>query len=507
MRRLVIALIVVAGLIAAVYGAATYVLGSGVVRSSIERQLADRLGEPVHIASAGASIFPRVALNLRGVTIGEPAAITLGSVRVVTGLRGLLSRTIENAEVVVSDSRITLPLPMPMLSGLSAPSSAPASGFSITSIRVISLRDVEVDVGRQTWRVDADSSLEGDRLQVKRLTLRGARTRMSASGQLTSVARSEGQFDVHADPLDVDEVIAMAASAKASAGSANASAARASAGRPTLMHIVVNATAPRGTFGAYAFRDLAATTTLQSGSTQVSPLTVSMYGGRFQGRLDADTAGAVPRLTLSGRLDGVDVAQVMKAASLGDAMTGRLGARLSLKAAGSEASALMRSAGGTIEASVVDGRIPHLDLVRTLVLAFGKPSGAPPAGSGSAFSRLAGTLALAGGTLTFDALTLDSRDVDLQGRGTLRLAGGRLDAHADVLLSRALTAQAGTDLRRYAQQDGRVILPVVVGGTLEHPVVTVDLAAAGRRALENELKRKARSLLDRLIGKKGPGVQ
>jgi hypothetical protein len=90
----------------------------------------------------------------------------------------------------------------------------------------------------------------------------------------------------------------------------------------------------------------------------------------------------------------------------------------------------------------------------------------------------------------------------LTASGSLRLATGAVDARADVVLSKELTAQAGTDLRRYAQEDGRVVVPASIGGTLQHPRVAPDIAAATRRAVGNELKRRVKSFVDDLFKKK-----
>jgi hypothetical protein len=65
-----------------------------------------------------------------------------------------------------------------------------------------------------------------------------------------------------------------------------------------------------------------------------------------------------------------------------------------------------------------------------------------------------------------------------------------------------LTSQAGVDLRRYAQEDGRVVVPATFGGTLQQPTVSLDIADAARRALTNELERRTRSLLDGLFKRK-----
>jgi hypothetical protein len=95
--------------------------------------------------------------------------------------------------------------------------------------------------------------------------------------------------------------------------------------------------------------------------------------------------------------------------------------------------------------------------------------------------------------------------VDSDGRGTLAIDSGAVDARADVSLSPELTAQAGTDLRRYAQQDGRVILPATVSGTLTQPTVFIDVAAAAKRAITNEMQRRATDFLGGLFKKKKGG--
>jgi hypothetical protein len=175
-----------------------------------------------------------------------------------------------------------------------------------------------------------------------------------------------------------------------------------------------------------------------------------------------------------------------------------------LSTSGLDSATLLKNVRASADGAVTDGEIPGLDMVRAIVLAFGKPSGAPPPGSGSGFSRLGGAFDLARGTLTSNNLALASRDFDLTGRMTMTVPNGVLDARADVTLSEELTRQAGTDLRRYAQEGGRVVLPARITGTLAEPVITVDIAVAMGRALENELKRKAKSLLDRLF-KRRPG--
>ena len=482
----------------AVYVAATRVLASDYTRHALEQQLTTRLGEPVHIGTLEAAVYPRVAVDLDDVTIGAPAVVTLAHVRVVTGLRALFSRTIADAELVLRNSRLTLPLPVSLLPASGAADTpTTGTGLTIASIRVVSLENVELVAPPHVLRIDLQASIVGDRLEITHLSARGQSSRIEGKGTLASLSRLDGSMEASADPLDLDELMAIASALTTTTGGGPQKSASASP-----MHLTIALTATKGQFATYTFSDVSTTTQLTTGRVTLAPFAVRTFGGRFNGQLDADTRGSVPHVRLSGRVEGLDVATLMKANGVAGGMTGTLGGAVNLTAAGSDASTILQTAHGTITAAITNGTIEHLDLVRTVVLAFGKPSGVPPAGSGSAFTRVGGTFALAKQTLTSDDLSLASRDFDVKGHSTFQLSTGALDARGDVTLSQELTAQAGTDLRRYAQQDGRVIVPATVSGTIENPRVAVDVQAAAARALQSEIKRRATTLFEGLFKKK-----
>ena len=437
--------------------AARRALGSDLARIQIEQQLSARLGQPVTVGSVSASFFPQIAVDLRDVTVGKPVLARMGRVQVLTGLRALFADVLEVREVIVSDGRP---------GGDDPP-----------------------------FTFDLEASVLGDRLDIGSLKARGKTTRIDAKGVLTSIAGLEGSLDATADPLDLNETIAIA-------GALSPQGAR---GKPSPMHFVVKIAAPETRFGAYAFRNLSTTMDVAPGRTLLDALSLEMFGGTFKGRLDVDTHGGTPALRLTGNIAGLDVRSLLKGSGSPGGITGRLGGTVSIAATGTDGAALMRTARGTINAVLSDGTLPRLDLVRTVVLAFGKPTGAPAEGAGTAFERLGGTFALSNGTLRTESLALASRDFDAAGRGSLAIESGAVDARAEVVLSPELTAQAGTDLRRYAQEDGRVRVPATVTGTLDRPRVSIDVAAAARRAIGNELQRRATSLFEGLFKKKKGG--
>ena len=497
-RILLITLAALVVLAAGAYLAVRLVLGSDVVRAALEDQLEMRLGQPVAIGSATASIFPRLAVTLHDVDVGQPAAVQLGRVKVVTGLRGLLSRTVSDAAIEVVGGRIRLPLPFALgVKTAAPPSGAPeSSALVIESIETIRFRDLALAAPDVSFVIDMDASVAGDRLDIERLTAAAERTRIDASGALASIANLEGRLQARADPLHLEELIALGAAL----GSGEAPPPAAGQ-KPSSVALALDLRAPSGSFSSYPFSDLDAAIEIGPEAIEFRSLAGRLFGGTFTGRLDVRTAGAAPELSAKGRVDGVQIAPLLQASGSPGGMTGLLGGDFSVRGRGADTATLVRTARGSFDAAVTDGAMPGLDMVRTIVLAFGRSSGAPAEGTGSSFSRLGGTFTLGDGALVSQDLVMEAPDFDLRGEGALQIASGALDARARVRLSETLTAQAGTDLRRFTQEEGRIVVPATIAGTLERPSVRLDMAAATTRAIENELKRRTKGLFDRLLRK------
>jgi uncharacterized protein involved in outer membrane biogenesis len=483
-------LFVLAGVALALF--ARGVIGGESVRRTLEAQLSTRLGQPVRIDSLGASFFPRVTIDLHGVAIGQPSPTTISEVSIATGLRGLFSRRVEDAEIIISNSRVPVEMALGIVGvAASGSPSSGAGGLTIVSIRALALHNVALVVGPRALIVDLQSSINGDRLDVARLTARSDGTLLQAQGALTSITKGTGAFTATASRLNFDELLALASGFSMPASSASSEA--------SALDMSVDLTAPDGELGGYRFQKLASIVRITPERVVVDPLKLEMFGGRYEGTLGVTLSSGSPAIALNGRAEGMDVSALLRETQGSSSMSGRMGGHFSLTTRGRSSGELIRAARGTGRATVIDGAIPGLDMVRTLVLAFGKPSGAPPPGSGSRFTRIDSTFALDDQTLTSRDIAFASRDFDMTGGGSVQLPSGALAMRADVVLSRELTSQAGTDFRRYAQDDGRIVVPATITGTVERPGVSLDITAAAGRALQNEVKRKAKGLLDRIF--------
>jgi uncharacterized protein involved in outer membrane biogenesis len=497
----VVLLVSVAGLALAVRA----LLGGDRIKAAVESQASAALGSPVTILAAVPRLLPRVGLDLAGITVGARREVTIDRARLTTGFRALIRGRVEDAEISVERSRIDLRWALSLLGALAdadakTTTSAPAA-LTIESIGALALRDVTLVAGARTLLVDLDSSFTAsDRFVVSRIHGRSEGSDVLASGELASVARRTGTFTVDAQTLDLDGLMAFLAAATPAGARENASSDTPGAppAPPVPLQLDMTVRALQGRALGVAFTNLETTGRMRGGVVALEGLKMAAFGGRFAGSAGFDGSQREPRFDWRGTFENLDVPALVAFAGSPGSMTGRLAGTVALSAAGVEPLQAIERARGTARVTITDGRVPGLDIVRTVVLAFGKPSGERPAGSGEAFTRLAASLAVGGQTLTTGDLTLASRDLDMTGEGTLSLASQAVNLRTDVTLSRELSTQAGRDLYRLAREGDRIVLPARIGGTVASPTVFVDVQSALKRAIRNRAEDEIKSFLDRL---------
>ena len=460
-------------------------------RTALEAQATSWLGHPVRIGGARAQFLPRLAIQLSDVRVGEPVQLALDDVEIASDLRPLFSGRIENADVRVSGSRIEMPLPFGLPGetadgGEASEASEPA--VRIVSIRSISLRSVRLRSRGREIVVSADSSFDGKALTLQRFSAESGSTTLSADGVIALSPRVDARLKASANRLDVDELIALAAAfSPASAGS------RRSSSGPGA-RIVASITAGQATAAGVQATNFATDLTRDGDSVTLKPLKMELFGGRYEGAITA-RLGQQLSARLESKIADLDVAQLAAFGGAEDTITGRLSGAGTFTGSGADFAQLLRDARGSGTASIVNGTIRRLHLVRTVILFFGRP--APNAGAGTdAFERLDVGFTLANRVLRADPFAFHSDDADMAGTGTLNLSTDALDGRVNVTLSEALSAQGGTDLIRYTREGNRVVLPASIGGTLEMPRLTIDVGAAAKRGLKNEAGRRLKGLLD-----------
>ena len=495
MRKLltiVAATVVVVVLVAAV---AVYLFFSGDgMRSALEQQASTWLGQPVKIKAARGQLFPRPGIGLSGIEVGEPVQLTLADVDLSTDLRALFSRRIEDARIVVSDSTIQMPLTISLPQESDASTTGPATsgnGVEIVSIGEISLRNVSIRSRGREVKVSADSSLKGNHLTLRSFTAESGSTSLQVDGEADLEPRVDAKLRARANKIDLDELLALADafSPNRPAGQRQASSS------PLTMKLAAQISADSATAAGVQLSKLAATMTMDGDRFALTPLSFGLFGGAYEGALNG-RLGESMSVTLQSRLKGLDVAQLAMFGGSPDTVTGTLSGEGTFSANGADMSAALANATGKGSATIVDGTIKRLDLLRTVVLFFGRPAPDTAAASDK-FERIDTTFSLAKQVFRADTFAMRSRDADITGSATLALASQALDGMVDLMLSKELSAQAGTDLARFTRENDRIILPANLGGTIGQPRITINALAAARRGIQNEIQRRFKGLFGR----------
>lgn len=509
MKKALIAVAVVAVIgVAALALWAKSVLTGDTVRLAIAARISQALGQPVTIGGIGASIYPRVKVDLTDVGIGQPARIQLRTLHLGTDLRALVSRRIEHADVRADGARLELPLPALAIGGSGASSGDAA--VEIVSIDEIVLDDLEVVSGGRTLRGDVELVPQDGGLVLRRVALDADDMSITATGTVASLAPVRARVEAKAGNLNIDRLLAFLTEFAASSQAPGPDGAAAGPSGVGAIEFVLDA--DRAISGGLALTQLSTTAQVTPAGVTLSPMTFGLFGGRYDGSMTV-TSEAEPRFTWKAKVASMNMGEVMRFAGSPDTLTGSLAATVALDGAGLDMERALRTARGTARIDVTGGAIAGLSLVRAAVTTLSGRGGmatsaaagmqARESGGGSErFSRLGATLALGGGVMRTSDLTMTSPDVDLTGTATLNIAAMTVDMQGRLRLSEALSKEAGTDLYRYTQEGGRVTLPATVSGPLGNLSARVDLGAAATRAIRN----KATEEINRAIKRNLPGL-
>ncbi len=255
----------------------------------------------------------------------------------------------------------------------------------------------------------------------------------------------------------------------------------------------------------------------------LSPLSLQMYGGSYQGSVRIDQNGGAPEVALNGKFGGLDINQFL-AASSGSASSiyGKADGTVDIRGV-NDAAGVAQSLTGNGYISIVDGKFGSFDLMKQVEV-LGRLINLPTGGAGSAFRSLKTNLRFDRGKLTTDALQLVMEDMQVGGDGWLQL-GDNPSVSYDILakLSPTLTKRVmpggasgeggrtpitlGTGLNsvvgNFFMEQGGIVLPIKMSGSLKQPVFGLNsslLQAKAKEKLKDNLKE---GLVDQFLKKPG----
>jgi uncharacterized protein involved in outer membrane biogenesis len=508
--------IVAAAVVAALAAAAVFLLVrqsaiGGLVRSTAEGRLSAALGQPVSIGEIGFTLAPRPAFTGSDIRLGgaerEAPSVRLDRVRIVPRLRSFFGDVLQIEEVRLDGLTVSL------LRDADGQWHAPAlfgappgegGGVAIERVGIFDASVRIIDGGpsgpRQTSaiediRADVLFDASGVRLaplegRVGNAAISGEAVADAKSIRLTFEARSIADADLPAllGLLGAGRpaVLRLDRAASASVSVTIDRATARLAGKGTIAM-------PAMTVEPLRIERLEAPFTIAGSRLTFTPTTFVLNEGTHRGRLTLGLDRDPPHWSSDGRIEGLDVGALLDALAGRDAKIdgrGRLDAALD----GAIESNFVAGLGGRAQAALADGVIHDFPLVATVNRALGL---AESEGRDTRFGRLTATLAIARGVATTEDLQIDAGHLRFEAAGRIGF-DGTLDLRGRAIVARERVAEAVASVRELARlknSRGEIALPLTIAGTMDAPRFGIDVAAAVKEGVRDELMRRLRGFI------------
>jgi uncharacterized protein involved in outer membrane biogenesis len=228
--------------------------------------------------------------------------------------------------------------------------------------------------------------------------------------------------------------------------------------------------------------------TLNRGIIQLNPLTSQIYGGQQSGSVTVDTRPNPMTYAVNAKLNNVDANQLLSSVSpVKDTLYGTLSATTNVTFATPQSGEIVQTLNGTMTMTLVNGKIMKLDLPGELSK-IGKFNGVTPKGY-TAISQLSSTFNMINGVAQTNDLKAALDVGNMTANGAINLVNQDLNLHVTAVLSKSFSQSVGgTAVGGYlntalANKNGELVLPVIVGGTTNHPKVAPDIQQIAKMKL------------------------
>ena len=328
-------------------------------------------------------------------------------------------------------------------------------------------------------------------------------------------------FEIESRRADFWELMSFVEGDGAGGGKPQAGSADAGAdGVDTLDKVQARGTLKigEGTFGTLAFSDLESTLAMEKKIITLDPVSMNLYTGSMSGSASMDMASDPPVVSVTARAARIDTDALLASnLEMKDTLAGALSGELTVTASGSDERTIIKSARGTGEIRLEDGKVGAVNVLGVLSKAsnlMGERSLHEVSGrlaeEGTEFSSMVASMKLGGGEVKARKLSLVSPDLELAGEGSLDLIDGTIDVKGQIIFSEKLS-QAMVDEGSRAvdvfwdSEAGRVNLPLTLAGPVDAPLPNIDWGEAGnklvkRKVQESVQKKLAEAGLSQILG-------
>ncbi len=228
---------------------------------------------------------------------------------------------------------------------------------------------------------------------------------------------------------------------------------------------------------------------LNHGVVQLSPLTGQVYGGQISGSITADLRNEVSSFAVNAKLTGADANQLLTAvANTKDSVYGTLNATVNQTFSTPASGDVTQTLNGPFGFTLTNGKLAKLDLVNEL----GKIAKFGAASKGyTSISSMSGNFDVRNGVANTNDLKAALDVGTMAATGTINLVNEALALHLTAVLDKSFSQSVGgTGVGGYlstalGNKNGELVLPVIVTGTMGHPVVSPDVQKIAQMKLNN----------------------
>jgi AsmA protein len=332
----------------------------------------------------------------------------------------------------------------------------------------------------------------------------------NATGQLTlkNFAAPQVQFALNADKVDVTELQSLTATPAAPAKRADNGVwqitpradaqTRANAEPGIVTKMTGSGTVAIGTitYNDLVLNNTHANVNLDHGVVKLNPITADLYNGKETGSITIDLRPAQPVYNVNLKTEKVDANKLISSVSdLKQTLYGLLSSNVNASFSSTSADTIARSLNGTLALNLSNGKLMKLDLLHELA-SVGKFLGSAVPSAPKGFTNLVsltGNFDVKNGVAQTNNLKAVIDGGTMAATGLVNLADQSLNLKVSAVLNKALSQQVGgTQVGGFmntalANNQGELVVPVLITGTFQHPQVAPDVQQIAQMKLQNLL--------------------
>jgi len=234
---------------------------------------------------------------------------------------------------------------------------------------------------------------------------------------------------------------------------------------------------------------------LDHGVIRMNPVTADIYNGKENGVITIDMRQAQPVYTVNLKTEKVDANKLISSVSdLKQTLYGMLASNVNASFSSGSSSGIARSLNGSMAINLTNGKLMNVNLLHELA-SIGKFLGAnfDPAQNFTNLAQLTGNFDVKNGVAQTKNLNAVIDGGTLAAAGLVNLADQSLNLHVTTVLKKELSQQVGgTQVGGYmstalANNQGELVMPVIITGAFQHPHVAPDVQQIAQMKLKNML--------------------